>query len=98
MLCSRGTASWRREGIGSWSGRRAGGRAKTALCPVSSPDLRSRILSVDYRGRVDVLHVVETFQGVEQPLHARGLVALQDVLGDRLHGDLGERRLQAVLG
>src|SRR5882672_8300371 len=49
--------------------------------------------SVDYRGRVDVLHVVETFQRVEQPLHARGLVALQDVLGDRLHGDLGERRL-----
>src|SRR5882762_10885361 len=61
-------------------------RAGPAIAPHYTFECAARAplrrLLIDHRGRVDVLRVVEALQGVEQLLHLRRLVALQDVLGN----------------
>src|SRR5580765_6919854 len=57
-----------------------------------------RRLLIDHRGGVNVLHVVEALQGIEQLLHPSSFVTLERILGGGLHGELGELGLQARLG
>ena len=53
------------------------------------------VLSVlDQRVGVDLLHVVEVFQRVEQLLHLDRVVAGEHGFGGRLHDDLGELGLE----
>src|SRR5258707_13731907 len=52
-------------------------------------------LLVDDRRSVDVLHVVEVLQRIEQLLHPRPFLAFKDVFGGGLHRDIGKRGREA---
>src|SRR6266851_1399023 len=63
-------------------------RAGPAIAPHYSP------LLIDHRRGVDLLHVVDVLQRLEQLLHPPRLIAFQNVFRGGLHGDFREVRLQ----
>src|SRR5664279_255207 len=51
----------------------------------------------DDRGGVDILHVVDRFERVEQLLHSGGVVSAEVDFGGRFHRHLGEFRVELRL-